>query len=134
MSTFLPNWAVDMVNAIDDYEDGHIGHEHDPNWPCAKPILDMIPADALMRCRAVQLYLDQTPKPTDAEPDEAPVPSPDTTVADGAWHTVWLEGKWQWITKKMTTEQREVAAAAVERYSAAQEPDADPINVRWWDE
>ena len=61
------------------------------------------------------------------------------TPENGAWHTVWLEGKWRWITSKMTAEQREYAADRVAAYSmylrsqngglyGTQEPEG----LRWW--
>lgn len=62
------------------------------------------------------------------------------TVENGAWHTVWLEGKWRWITSRMTTPQREYAAdcvAAYSRHLAAwdAEPERDePEGLRWWRE
>lgn len=62
----------------------------------------------------------------------------ETTPADGAWGTVWLEGDWRWITSRMTTEQREYAADCVARWSASlAEQDGDlereePTGLRWW--
>ena len=62
------------------------------------------------------------------------------TAENGAWMTVWLEGKWSWITSKMTTEQREYAAdrvAAYSRYLAACDGDlerGEPDGLRWWRE
>ncbi|MFF8610859.1 hypothetical protein ACF06X_33675 [Streptomyces sp. NPDC015346] len=62
------------------------------------------------------------------------------TVENGAWHTVWLEGNWSWVTKKMTTEQREYAAdrvAAYSAYLAAVDGDLEreePDGLRWWRE
>lgn len=61
-------------------------------------------------------------------------PSP----GDGAWHTVWLEGKWRWITSRMTTPEREHAADAVARHNAVLaaadgDPDrGEPSDLRWW--
>ncbi|CAM5496087.1 MULTISPECIES: hypothetical protein [Streptomyces] len=61
-------------------------------------------------------------------------PSP----GDGAWHTVWLEGKWRWITSRMTTPEREHAADAVARHNAVlaaadNDPDrGEPEGLRWW--
>jgi multidrug resistance efflux pump len=61
-------------------------------------------------------------------------PSP----GDGAWHTVWLEGKWRWITSRMTTPEREHAADAVARHDAvlaAADSDlgrGEPEGLRWW--
>lgn len=60
------------------------------------------------------------------------------TPENGAWHTVWLEGKWRWITSKMTTPQREYAADCVAAYSrclAACDGElgrAEPEGLRWW--
>jgi hypothetical protein len=34
-------------------------------------------------------------------------------------HSVWLHGNWRFLTMKMTTEEREAAAAAVQRHTAA---------------
>jgi hypothetical protein len=64
----------------------------------------------------------------------------ETTPADGAWGTVWLEGRWRWLTSKMTTEQREYAADCVARWSAALAKDdgdlerGEPDGLRWWRE
>ncbi|MFJ2202452.1 hypothetical protein [Streptomyces violaceusniger] len=61
-------------------------------------------------------------------------PSP----GDGAWHTVWLEGKWRWITSRMTTAEREHAADSVARHNAVlaaadNDPDrGEPTDLRWW--
>lgn len=60
------------------------------------------------------------------------------TPENGAWHTVWLEGNWSWVTKKMTTPQREYAAdrvAAYSRYLTACDGDLEreePEGLRWW--
>lgn len=55
----------------------------------------------------------------------------------GALHSVWLHGDWRWLTRNMTTEQREAAADAVERHSATldhygQPGDDMPLDLRWW--
>jgi hypothetical protein len=53
---------------------------------------------------------------------------------DGAVHSVWLHGKWRWLTSNMTTEQREAAADAVQRHSVVIDPD-EPLtdeDLRWW--
>ena len=61
-------------------------------------------------------------------------PSP----GDAAWHTVWLEGKWRWITSRMSTAEREHAADAVARHNAVLaahdgEPGrGEPEDLRWW--
>lgn len=60
------------------------------------------------------------------------------TPENGAWHTVWLEGKWRWITSRMTTPQREYAAdrvAAYDWYLAHCDKElgrAEPEDLRWW--
>jgi hypothetical protein len=56
---------------------------------------------------------------------------------DAAWHSVWLHGDWRWLTKNMTTPEREHAADAVDRYSAhlnAEDSDleAEITDLRWW--
>jgi len=62
------------------------------------------------------------------------------TPENGAWFTVWLEGNWPWISKKMTTPQREYAAdrvAAYSRYLATCDGDLEreePEGLRWWRE
>lgn len=59
-------------------------------------------------------------------------------LSDEAWGTVWLHSKWRYITGKMTTPERELAADAVARWSAALnerdgEPTTDePDGLRWW--
>lgn len=70
-----------------------------------------------------------------------PVPGEPDPV-DDAWFSVWLHGNWRFLTSKMTTEQREAAAAAVLRAdaikTAADEDDPDPpgppTGLRWWSE
>ncbi|MFB9558613.1 hypothetical protein [Streptomyces roseoviridis] len=60
------------------------------------------------------------------------------TVENGAWFTVWLESRWEWVTSRMTTEQREYAADRVAAYSAYLaeldgEPERkEPDGLRWW--
>jgi hypothetical protein len=58
---------------------------------------------------------------------------------DAAWHSVWLHGNWRWLTKNMTTPEREHAADAVARYSdylTNEDPDlgpaGEPEDLRWW--
>lgn len=58
-----------------------------------------------------------------------------SAALDGALHSVWLHGDWRWLTRNMTTEEREAAADAVARYSRRIDPDADPLtdaDLRWW--
>ncbi|MGW2721465.1 hypothetical protein [Streptomyces sp. NPDC001492] len=57
---------------------------------------------------------------------------------DAAWGSVWLHGNWQWLTKNMTTPERELAADAVARWSAALNAEdsdleaGEPEGLRWW--
>jgi hypothetical protein len=58
---------------------------------------------------------------------------------DAAWHSVWLHGDWRYLTKQMSTPEREHAADAVARYNAylatqASDPDhtGEPEDLRWW--
>lgn len=57
---------------------------------------------------------------------------------DEAWGSVWLHGNWRYLTKNMTTPEREHAADAVARWSAAlhaEDSDLDegePDGLRWW--
>lgn len=68
------------------------------------------------------------------EVDADTAPSPE----DDAWGTVWLHGKWSWLTKCMTTPQREYAADCVARWSARLAEDdgeserGEPDGLRWW--
>ncbi|HWB37974.1 MAG TPA: hypothetical protein VHA75_18310 [Rugosimonospora sp.] len=60
-----------------------------------------------------------------------------TDLLDAAMHSVWLHGKWRWLTSNMTTEQREAAWAAVQRYNARLHPGEPPMPDRlgaWWRE
>lgn len=57
----------------------------------------------------------------------------DVAGLDEAMHTCWLEGKWEWMTQKMSAEAREAAAAAVERYHQRIDPGDGPVaTLRWW--
>lgn len=57
-------------------------------------------------------------------------------VLDSAWHSVWLHADWFWLTRSMTAEERDAAAAAVRRHDDMhREGDAAPIDdraLRWW--
>lgn len=55
------------------------------------------------------------------------------TLLDSAMHSVWLHGNWRWLTKNMTTEEREAAADAVDRYGTTLDPSEprEPVS-RWW--
>lgn len=59
------------------------------------------------------------------------------TPLEAAMHSVWLHGNWHWLTQKMTTEQREAAADAVQRYSDwlirdEDEQGSNVLDLRWW--
>lgn len=62
----------------------------------------------------------------------------ETVPGDAAWGTVWLHGNWRYLTSQMTTAERETAADAVARWSAAQNADdpdlepGEPDGLRWW--
>lgn len=62
----------------------------------------------------------------------------DPLPGDGAWGSVWLHGNWKWLTKNMATPDREHAADAVARWSAALAKDdgdlerGEPDGLRWW--
>lgn len=60
-----------------------------------------------------------------------------TRSLDAAMHTVWLHGDWRRLTERMTTEQREAAADAVDRYRAVLDGEelagpVGPSHLRWW--
>ena len=62
------------------------------------------------------------------------------TAENSAWHSVWLHGKWTWLTKCMTTEEREYAAQCVDQYDrylavVDGEPNRPGLDgLRWWRE
>jgi hypothetical protein len=60
----------------------------------------------------------------------------DASPLDGAIYSIWLHGDWRWLTRNMTTEQREAAAAAFRRYEATiDDDDLERIgdeSLRWW--
>jgi hypothetical protein len=68
--TALPNWVIDVVIALDKYED-----EHAKEHTCLAPALDHVPAEIRAQARGVRDYLAQIPVPTDADPDD-PTPEP----------------------------------------------------------
>ncbi|MEU1908453.1 hypothetical protein [Streptomyces hygroscopicus] len=95
--------------------------------------------------RLCQLVLDESVRPHAREQAQDTLTVIDAALAgdkpspgDGAWHTVWLEGKWRWITSRMTTPEREHAADAVARHNAvlaAADNDLEreePGDLRWW--
>jgi hypothetical protein len=56
-----------------------------------------------------------------------------------AMHSVWLHGDWRWLTKNMTTEEREASADAGQAYSdhLSRQDDEAPTGLsglRWWSE
>ena len=80
--------------------------------------------------RAIQQARD-TLAVIDSITDGEPIPG------DAAWHSVWLHGNWRYLTKNMSTPEREHAADAVTRYNVhlnAQDPDleAEVQGLRWW--
>jgi hypothetical protein len=92
-------------------------------------------ADAADTGRAADTVLD-------AVAGARPVDPAEPSDLDDAIFTVWLEGKegnWNWVTKKMTTEAREAAVAAVLRYDrwiGVNEPAKHLLtrkDLAWWD-
>jgi hypothetical protein len=84
-------------------------------------------ADAMRIARAMAAL--------DVEPDEA------RRVEDAAWGSVYLHGKWRFLTSQMTAEERSAAADAVDRDWARAEAE-DPActhgpdsraELRWWE-
>ncbi|WP_033338872.1 hypothetical protein [Catenuloplanes japonicus] len=64
---------------------------------------------------------------------------PSAEDLDEAMCSVWLHGDWRWLTRNMTTEQREAAADAVTRRTAVMdveegEPVQERAGLRWWRE
>lgn len=88
--------------------------------------------DSSMRVQAIEQAQDTLAVIDAALAGDKPSPG------DSAWHTVWLEGKWRWITSRMTTPEREHAADAVARHNAvlaAADNDlerGEPEDLRWW--
>lgn len=59
-----------------------------------------------------------------------------SAALDAAMHTVWLHGDWFWLTRSMTTEEKEAAAAAVRRHDVGTGEPGGPIDdreLRWWE-
>lgn len=52
------------------------------------------------------------------------------TALDHAMFSVWLHGKWRWLTTQMTTEAREAAWAAVKRHRQRSGMD-EPLSEDW---
>ncbi|MFB7858800.1 hypothetical protein [Rhodococcus qingshengii] len=68
-----------------------------------------------------------------------PAEETDGTVPNSAWHSIWLHGRWEDLTRYMTTEEREHAADSVARYSrylaitGEGETDYKEVTgLRWW--
>jgi hypothetical protein len=87
---------------------------------CDMTIAESVRVDAVHQARDTLAALDSI---TEGKP----------LPGDAAWHSVWLHGNWRYLTKQMTTPEREHAADAVARYSAHLEPDEPEIDgLRWW--
>jgi hypothetical protein len=70
-----------------------------------------------------------------AVPDPDPAAEEARDEEDEAWFTVWLHGDWRAITQAMPPEQRELAAAAIDRWHARRD-DSETVertSVRWWE-
>ncbi|MFF8910558.1 hypothetical protein [Streptomyces olivaceoviridis] len=93
-------------------------------------LCDMTIADSV-RVQAVQQARD-TLAVIDSVSGDQPLPG------DAAWHSVWLHGDWRWLTKNMTTPEREHAADAVARYGTylntidGADHTEEPEGLRWW--
>lgn len=92
---------------------------------CEMTIRESVRADAIQQARDTLAVIDSI---TGREP----------LPGDAAWGSVWLHGDWKWLTKNMTTAERELAADAVARWSAALNADdndleaGEPDGLRWW--
>lgn len=65
----------------------------------------------------------------------APTPAAVASDLDGACHSVWLHGKWRWLTSQMTTPEKEAFADAVDRAGDVLADGEDRLPVdRWWRE
>ncbi|MDX5526150.1 hypothetical protein PV677_36385 [Streptomyces sp. DE06-01C] len=62
------------------------------------------------------------------------------TLENAAWCSVWLHGKWRYLTQKMSTPEREYAADRVASYcrhlaECDNDPErGEPDGLRWWRE
>ncbi|WP_399553870.1 hypothetical protein OG473_39405 (plasmid) [Streptomyces anulatus] len=71
---------------------------------------------------------------------ESKDPCEGDTDENGAWHSVWLHGKWESLTRRMSTAEREYAADRVASYSrhlaeCDNDPErGEPTGLRWWRE
>lgn len=56
-------------------------------------------------------------------------------LLSAAMSSVWLHGKWRWLTRNMTTPEKTAAADAVDRAHAAIKDDDECAAIRaerWW--
>ena len=84
-------------------------------------------ADGLAQARDIHAQVIADDRAGTLEPDPL----------DAAMHSVWLHGDWRWLTKNMTTEEREAAADAVQRHNTLlNDPELadDVLDLRWWAE
>lgn len=51
---------------------------------------------------------------------------------DDLLHTIWMHTSWFELTKRMTTQEREKYANAIERHSRMLHPDEPLVLDRWW--
>lgn len=92
---------------------------------CDMTIAESVRVDAVNQARDTLTLIDSITGDT-------PLPG------DAAWGSVWLHGDWRWLTKNMTTPEREHAADAVARWSAALHAEdndleaGEPEGLRWW--
>lgn len=79
MTTPLPNWVIDLVNAVATYEDEH-GHPDDGH-ACLGQTLACVPDEVRSQARAVRTYVAQQRQAAlasslddvlDARPEESP--------------------------------------------------------------
>lgn len=92
---------------------------------CDLTITSSVRSDAINQARDTLAAIDAI---TEGQP----------TPGDAAWHSVWLHGDWRWLTKNMTTPEREHAADAVARYGThldtidGADRSEEPEGLRWW--
>jgi hypothetical protein len=92
-------------------------------------------AGAMQHLAADQDRIARAMAAMDVHPDEA------RRVEDAAWGSVYLHGKWRFLTSKMTTEERTFAADAVDRDRARAEAEDPALTrgadsraaLRWWE-
>lgn len=104
-----------------------------------RPVEDVVPAEVLCAARLAFAHADGWyPEARDAAirvAYDAGVAAGRSQAAalDGAAFSVWLHGKWRWLTKNMTTEEKEAFADAADRHTATWTPEdrGSPVE-RWW--